>query len=696
MRVFTNKRQLLKRTKKTKERKLHSFPNKQRGYLDIQHQPSSSTSSSSSSSQSLEADLEQNGDISCCCSHSSCLSKNTTMKALFFRNISMEPNTIEHFPEWEPIPYKGSALATLVILTLITVLLTPSIFLNRIGIELKPTTSQLCQAHDANGVKDEILKTSEKIENITDLKLAEKQYNYTLELRNALFADVELYGTKNYTCKEKTKDAWSEEKEGASYFTEWCEVWKQNELDRHKKKTCIQPDACEIACIHHFGSLSKCELGNVTACPLPIVYACHTDPDLVKQEIDLYKFQLESSEREQRIQAMKRTSSEKDDTLFIKNTQDEANDLLESIINQVNLASHLYIGYLFLSMIFPSPIILFKAKDYVRFKRIVFGLQKGTFITLVLCIWWGYCYFRNIFSNPGFMLYLNNMRNNPCYVDPTFVEMKQSLILETCEDLTRKRTSFAVLKEEIDLVLYKGDFVYDTCDCGLPIKDMANFLSIPRKFYGIEGEPSAFQEISMTYRYIPGKGSNLVTANGYDVHGFYAPSLGAEFLANMTVCNDINFATRELHTASKTNAEWMTLWMTSGTFILMFAKIIIANFCMSLIKAADPLGMIGGMFESPAQSYFDARKVNIEELQKEKYLVLKTFAIWGCVIWGIFTQLLVANLFVTAMKVNSSNKVYSHEKDIIVGSLSVFAAVLMPFFGFFVVSSMKKKILATK
>jgi len=641
-------------------------------------------------------------------------------KVLFVIDNSVEPNTIEHFPNWEPIPYKATAFATLLILSLITILLTPSFFLNQIAGQSnypnqnhKPTVAQLCQAqyenHQRNQSKEinsysfnENIQMIQRIlENMTNLEMARIQYNYTLSLRNALYADAEYYGTPTHPCIHDllmTKEEWQERFPNNGYFPKWCEQWKQEQINRSKGELlCKTEEVCETICVQTSAGVStkNCDLGNVTTCSPPIEYPCPSDTNVMQEEIDLHSFQIEQHQRRKRINLLRESQSQQFKDMIVNDIQDTGNNVLDMLMNQINIASHLYIGYLFLSMLFPSPLILYKSTKSVRMKRLIFGMHKSTFIIFVLFLWWGYDYFHRYFENPDFILYLKNMMQNPCYVDPDFMEMKQTEIRLTCLELAEKNTNFAILKEEIDLILFEGDFVFRTCKCGYPMESLSEFLTIPKYIYGLQEEPSLFQEMGMAFRYVPGTGFQSESGHDYVIEGFYSPSLGSNFLGNITVCKDNALITEIFLTAPKGNVKWISFWMASGTFVQLFAKIIIANFCLCLIKVADPLGMVGGMFESPAEKYFDDRKANIQELQSENFLILKTIAWRGCFFWGFLTQSFIINLFVIAIEIDLENVEEKATKiDIFIGVFSLGLSIVTPLLGLWMNSLFRKSIIS--
>mmetsp|Transcript_8845 Transcript_8845/g.17609 ORF Transcript_8845/g.17609 Transcript_8845/m.17609 type:complete len:167 (-) Transcript_8845:11-511(-) len=134
--------------------------------------------------------------------------------------------------------------------------------------------------------------------------------------------------------------------------------------------------------------------------------------------------------------------------------------------------------------------------------------------------------------------------------------------------------------------------------------------------------------------------------------------------------------------------NWFQLWISSGMLAELATKLVAANFCVAILKSADPLGSINGMYERPAVEYFQVDNTNMNTLQKDKTLVLWTVAVRGCVVWGLLMHLLMINLIFTSVT-NEELR----QNDIVFGSISlVFAFLIIPCIGFVSMRILKAKI----
>ena len=590
------------------------------------------------------------------------------LKATLFNNVRKHYNQIVVFEGWKPIPYKMNLIINMLVLILLTVFLDKNIFLKGVGLETKPTTEQLCKANDGY---DAILnETKKKLEIVTNAVDARDQYNYAMAFRDALNSDIELFGTEGYMCKGKSKMDWKKES-SEPYFTGWCEKWKQVDLDEKKTQTCELPKTCETACAKII--VRACGILSATACIGPKEYPCPPN-NLIDEEIQLYKYAQQKIVKEEKVEKLKENMNQVIDTAL--EVQDEGVDYFNILMRQIELISYIYVGYLFVQMFFPVPIILFKSPKSIKMKRVIFGFEQKTFILSGLLIWWGYQYFQAFWFNPSISMYFKNMINNPCYVDQGFIEAKNTAISSLCLEMNEKKNEFSLIKEEIETDLYKGDFVYDTCACDLPIESLSDFLFYDAKYYGEEYSETyaKFKNIGLSFRNAPIKFTSYVG-------GFYIPTTATDFVANTTVCTDPEYARREFHEAPETSIDWFAIFVSTGFFGQMLAKIVLANFWLSLFREADPLGLYSGKLESPNDQYFINRNTHLNDLQNDSTFLLKTMARRDCVIWGTLTHLLIFNLVFSAVGITSSPDYVADTTDIVVATVSLSLAVFTPLLG---------------
>jgi len=613
-------------------------------------------------------------------------------KAAVLENTSMTPNTVERFPDWEPLPYRCGIITMLVLLGLTTILLTPSIVLD------KPSSSslQFCRGVDG-GIEHHIQKVQETLANITRIEYARFEDAYTTEFAAALSEDTNRYGTDEYPCGEvdsqERKDQWENMNGNKTFFTGWCEEKRLEEIEASEKQTITIPRECKSAkveaCLDWWGFGWFCKSASEEVCIGPTTLSS-PDVNAVDNHVALVKYQMEV-ERMERLKDANVNAPQENVTSIVDDISSASSKFAEQLKYQVDVASYLYIAYLWVAAFCPSPIVLFRSSLSVRLKRNVFGMRKEVFVLTVLVIWFGISYFQKFALDPSIQLYLANLSANPCYADPEFLKQKQDAISDVCVELGKMDSERTIRQQDIEQKLFMADFMLDTCGCRIPDRNLTKYLFIPSGLFVSNSEddlPEWVEAIGMKARNAPYYESVGNEDYSKRTYGFYLPEKDSPFIGNTTVCEDPEYRREQIHEAPESGMSWFQLWISSGMLAELFTKLVAANFCVAILKSADPLGSIDGMYERPAIEYFQVDNTNMKTLQKDKTLVLWTVAVRGCVVWGLLMHLLMFNLIFTSVT-NEELR----QNDIVYGSISlVFAFLIIPCIGFGVMRILKAKI----
>ncbi|KAK1742928.1 hypothetical protein QTG54_006525 [Skeletonema marinoi] len=526
-------------------------------------------------------------------------------KAAVLENTSMTPNTVERFPDWQPLPYRCGIITMLVLLGLTTLLLTPSILLDKLGVAASSSSSslQLCRGVEG-GIDGHIKKVQETLANITRIEYARFEDSYTKEFAAALSEDTSRYGTDEYPCGEvdsQKRKEWENINANKTFFTGWCEEKRSEEIEASEKRTITIPRECKTvevkACADSWGLKWFCASASEEVCTPEIQYPS-PDVNAVDNHVKLAKYQMEV-ERMERLREANLNTPKTDVTSIVDDISEASSKFGEQLKYQVDFASYLYILYLWVAAFFPSPIVLFRSSPSVRLKRNIFGMRKETFVLTVLVIWFGISYFKKFALDPSIQLYLANLSANPCYADPAFLKQKQQAISDVCSELGKMNAERTIRQQDIEQKLFMADFMLDTCGCRIPDRNLTNYMFKPAGGLFVsksEGDlPEWAKDIGMKARNAPyyeyiglGWWSKLT-------YGFYLPERDSPSVGNTTVCENPEYQREQIHEAPESGMNWFQLWISSGMLAELATKLVAANFCVAILKSADPLGSINGM-----------------------------------------------------------------------------------------------------
>ena len=525
-------------------------------------------------------------------------------KAAVLENTSMSPNTVERFPDWQPLPFRCGIITMLVLLGLTTVLLTPEIILDRVS--STSSSLQLCRGVDG-GIDHHIDMVRETLTNITRINYARFEDSYTKEFLAALSEDTSRYGTDDYPCRgiaSQERQQWEDMNANKTFFTGWCEEQRAKEIDASKKQTVTIPRECKTArvraCLDSWGLSLFCKSASKEVCVGPVTYPS-PDVNAVDNELKLVNYQMEL-ERMEELRERTLNMPGADSISMIRDDISQAStEFAEQLKFQVDVASYLYIIYICIAAFFPSPIVLFRTPLSVKVKRNVFGMRKETFVLGVLVVWFGVTYFKKFAVDPSIQLYLANLSANPCYADPAFLKQKQQAISDVCYELEKLKTERTIRQQEIEQKLFMADFMLDTCNCPIPNLNLTEYMHMPQGGLFVSSSreklPDWVEAINMKARNAPYYENIYIGLIPWTklTYAFYLPQKDSPFIGNTTVCEDTEFQREQIHSAPESDMNWFELWISSGMLAQLFTKFVAANFCAALLKSADPLGSIDGM-----------------------------------------------------------------------------------------------------
>ena len=81
-------------------------------------------------------------------------------------------------------------------------------------------------------------------------------------------------------------------------------------------------------------------------------------------------------------------------------------DFVKLLLKQMEIASYIYAGYTCLTLLFPTPLILFRRSLKNQIRSFFFGAEQYTFVISSVALWWGVQYFRSFEYVKYFEIYM--------------------------------------------------------------------------------------------------------------------------------------------------------------------------------------------------------------------------------------------------------------------------------------------------
>ena len=571
------------------------------------------------------------------------------VKTILLGAVHREPNSEGKFADWRGIPGRKGFISTALLLIFSTVVLTPvvmkSVF-SHSDIEdmLKPDFCKTEDHEEQNSILNQTLEDSE-----TNLPLARDQIRSYGMLRESLQKDASLYGTADYECENRVdetadvngdpldisgnKDDWTKDRDVypmsryGTFFPGYCPAARELALDNAKNEKC-EFETCKSHWIDEF-------LFSLVCITTPFPCPSHTVDDAQAVEQDYRRAQLE---RQHEIEDIKFEVYEPSDE-----TNSNVGNVVDKVLFQIDVAGSLYVVYTALSLFFPSPLQLFRPSYGPMIKRFLFGANKMMFMVIVIAIWWGIEHFQSFY--PALKDYLNiDLIANPCFADPDFLQNRASLISEKCEELVSLSNNFRISNVTIHHIEQEINAFQVECSCGFPFQNSIDIT--------YSSELADVMEERVLYTGTFGWWNN--ETHKFELWSEYplmGPELNTPFFGNKTICTNPTY-TKEKYMSPppEASANFFDIWIRTGLFAMIFVKISIANFGVSLLRVADPFSLCNGTYESPPERYgLDENSAYLMNLKKEKEGILFGVGTRGAVFWGSLTNLSLINICISQL-----------------------------------------------
>lgn len=379
--------------------------------------------------------------------------------------VKLDPMRIKKFPGWQPIPYNFGILTTCLFITLATILLSPDLVTDNLGVSLATLEADLCVAetHDAG-----VAQLKQELFNMTNLEEARQQHNLIYTLHQALVNDTSLYGVPPFECPTSgeisgLKELWDRP---GQFFPGYCAEALKAAIDAARSRECIS-EVCDCPTLPDSIIFEATGMAGQKFCGevcMSIPFPCPEHSADKETELEDYRFHQFQFAEERRANATREFP-----VSIPESVVSTATKTAEKILFQIDVASYLYIAYQCLALFFPSPLILFRIPVWSGIKRFLFGVQKPYFICIVVATWWGLEYFRGIWYSPDIRLFVNNLRaGDPCYVDADYLLERQWVLNDICEELMPMVPQFRSSALTVIDVLREVAYFTDSCDCPFP------------------------------------------------------------------------------------------------------------------------------------------------------------------------------------------------------------------------------------
>lgn len=450
----------------------------------------------------------------------------------------------------------------------------------------------------------------EEVHNLTNLPLARRQYNHSVNFHKALVADTALYGkeSEGYQCRDTSepsipgsKEKWADPTSHPAsvygpFFPGYCAAALEAAIQAAKTATCTRQKCVCPRVKKGFIKFKCCWCAKYC---FDIPFACPRHAD--EEEAELKNYRVAQLERaEELLQA----ELNKTDFAFEEELRTTGTETAQKILRQVDIAGTVYAFYSAVALFFPAPLNVFRMPLAVTVKRYLFGVEKTAFILFVLAVWWGVDYFQRVFFSPEFRVYIKNILRDPCILDTDFIMARYQVVADVCDELIPMQPEFSSSVLTIDHVLSEVGFFVGSCDCAFPNRNLFNFAT-PDYIPLANASAIGF-----------GRSLNLRCQDNQDACSFMLPNEDIEFVGNTTLCVENDFTDSLISSPTETSAEWWELWFSTGLFAQILIKFVIVNYGVALYRWADPLGSCGGQCLWPHKDLFVETEDQAEDQQQ--------------------------------------------------------------------------------
>lgn len=588
--------------------------------------------------------------------------------------VKKQMNSIYRFSGWQRTRYRLSLVYTSILLLSLTVLFSKRM-LRGLGVDPKIAAPEFCSAEEA-GAPDRFANRAPSassakstLENIfaeeTNLVQAKRQLEYSSRFLDALQSDIELYGEIEYACpmEPRTKaelrldtiDRKGVDNETEPFFPAHCTAALELEMKRTREIKCsrricvdttVEVEQIDIDLEGIGGVWSWIREGEdgvvstktveheARGCKMVNV-PCPDHDKLEELDAKTRHYLVDQTIRNEKLVSRELPTIvvEEEDTKMnegLAKVMKKGGEVVDTLVQQIDVASSAFVLYLWISLFFPSPLYIFRSRLNVSFKRYIFGAKKALFIMLVLAVWWGVEYFQRFSIVLEVQLYFESLLQNPCFADITFLTNAAKSLNSVCREVVQVNHEWRFKTDNIASTLEEIDAFKGTCSCNYPCESLCGLY--------MDGGPTAGNGF--------GFGTSVTDMCGSCEAEVMLLNKDSVFVGNNTLCSDGSYAFSQVFAsyskmAASAGISWWSLWVSSGLLAAMLVKTFTANFAVSILRLADPMTYCGGQFEGPPTSQgFSAS----ETLRTRCENNLKMIGLRKCIIWGFLSNVCLINM----------------------------------------------------
>ena len=586
------------------------------------------------------------------------------IQGLFLNQLRKEPGEEKQFIGWKPIPNRKGQITTSLLLILSAVVLSPRI----LGDDIKEMlTPDLCIDSDSSPL---LKLLSDELEVDTNLVEARQQANYYAELAKNLKKDTSLYGTAGFECPNVEDESntnvgtlsgrkvdWLQSPDEppmtkfGEFFPGYCAASRAQALENARSATCTKEVCINDLAVKIAGFFTgKGHCRTVTfACPK------HTDDQVIETEDYRDAQEQRAQEEHQALKAFEERANDKFDGI-----QSKVGETVERIFFQIEVASNLFVGYKVLSIFLPAPLDMFRPSFNNLIRNNLFGVQSTAFTAVIVAIWWGVEYFHMFAAH--FQVYFNlDYLKSPCYADKDFLKARAEIIAGKCDELITLSNQVSLDNITIHHISLEVLAFQNECNCAFPnVNTQMTGIPYAVAQYGYESVDVCGATCTEDSK-IP----DALEVNGEEVNDLiaqgavippgnlkvYYPKYDLPFLANDTVCFDLQYTRKQYMMPPKSDASFWDVWMRSGLLAMILIRLFIAVLGFWLLRLADPFSCCDGKYNSPPPRYSVAdNEENLKEMKEDTVSALTFIARKQVIFYIVGTNIALLNLIVVVAK----------------------------------------------
>lgn len=140
-------------------------------------------------------------------------------------------------------------------------------------------------------------------------------------------------------------------------------------------------------------------------------------------------------------------------------------DFVKLLLKQMEIASYIYAGYTCLTLLFPTPLILFRRSLKNQIRSFFFGAEQYTFVISSVALWWGVQYFRLFEYVKYFEIYMKVFLQDPCVARQEYVSAISGNYSTICSSMISAQSKWSNANSTIHDILKMIGYMVSSC-CG--------------------------------------------------------------------------------------------------------------------------------------------------------------------------------------------------------------------------------------